>query len=356
MHTRKLAALDRSPALDAASAAGRLKEAASLLGLTAGIARAELPREELERLRAWLARGDQASMSYMEKKPEQRASVGLAFLEGARSVLAVALPYPPERDPKAPAPIAAYARGEDYHRVLARRLDALASFARDVLPGARARRFVDTAPVLERAYAHAAGLGFYGKNSCLIHPRLGSYFFVGGLALDRELPADGPLEDAPSCGTCTLCLEACPTRALPEPFRLDSRRCISYLTIEHRGAYPEDLRPLVGERVFGCDVCQAVCPWNEKFAPGGDDAFSPFPVLQGALTTLFLRAKTSWKGTTRATALPRALKRGFLRNLATAMGSSSRPEELPALEELSRNEEPSVREHALWALARRKGN
>jgi epoxyqueuosine reductase len=267
----------------------------------------------------------------------------------------VALPYPPELDPEAPDAIASYARGADYHRVLGERLERLAALCERELPGTRTRRFVDTAPLLERAFAHQAGLGFFGKNTCLIHPRLGSYFFLGGLALDRELPPDGPLDPIPSCGTCTRCLEACPTDAIPEPHRVDSRRCISYLTIEHRGPFAESLRPLVGTRVFGCDVCQAVCPWNGKFAPPGDPAFAPRSELVGPLAVLARAASASFKGTTRDTALPRALKRGFQRNLATAMGNGSRPEELDELRALAASEHDEVREHARWALARRSG-
>jgi epoxyqueuosine reductase len=292
-------------------------------------------------------------MAYMARDLEARADASLRLLPGALSVLMVALPYPPELDPLSPGPISCYARGADYHRVLGERLDALAAKAGELFPGIRTKRFVDTAPLLERAFAHAAGLGFWGKNACLIHPRLGSYFFLGGLALDRALPVDGPLEDLPSCGTCTRCLEACPTDAIPEPMRIDSRRCISYLTIEHRGAYAEPLRELVGTRVFGCDVCQAVCPWNEKFAPEGDPAFAPRAELSGPLDVLYRRVAASFKGTTRDTPLPRALKRGFLRNLATALGNGSAPGDLAALEELSSNDDADVREHARWALERR---
>lgn len=330
-----------------------LKESAKELGLVAGIAPARLPDEERERLRAWVARGDQGSMRYMERDLEARADAGAKLLPGALSVLMVALPYSPELDPDSAEPISTYARGADYHRVLGEKLDRLALRAAELLPGARTRRFVDTAPLLERAFAHQAGLGFYGKNACLIHPRLGSYLFLGGLALDRALEPDGPLDPHPTCGTCTRCLDACPTDAIPSPFRIDSRRCISYLTIEHRGAYDASLREAVGSHVFGCDVCQAVCPWNAKFAPEGDEALAPRSDLGGPLLALYRRIDASFKGTTRDTALPRALKKGFLRNLATAMGNGSDPADLDALRELAAHEDSSVRDHALWALERR---
>jgi len=293
----------------------------------------------------------------MERDFEARADASAKLLPGARSVVMALLPYPPELDPGAPAPISCYARGADYHRVLGERLDRLAAFAAELLPGVATRRFVDTAPLLERAFAARAGLGFFGKNACLINPRLGSYFFLGGFALDRELGLDDALGaiPLPSCGTCTRCLEACPTGAIPTPFRVDSRRCISYLTIEHRGAYDASLRERVGARVFGCDVCQAVCPWNGKFAPEGDPAFAPREELSGPLAALHARIEASFKGTTRGTALPRALKRGFERNLATAMASGSAPEELEALRALAASEHEEVREHARWALEKRGG-
>lgn len=362
----RLADLSTAPAADPAEARRRLLEAARALGLEAGVAPARLADVETSRLEAWLARGDHGTMHYMAAAPAARADAA-SVLEGARCVLAVALPYPPELDPEAPGPVSCYARGEDYHRVLGRRLEALARFARKLLPGGRARRFVDTMPLLERAFAAAAGLGFLAKNSCLIHPRLGSYLFLGGLVLDRELPLDAPLDAAVSCGTCTRCLDACPTGALPEPHRLDARRCISYLTIEHRGPFDAALRPLVGTRVFGCDVCQAVCPWNEKFAPPGDPALAPREALSpGPLLSLLESVRASWTGLSHDSPLKRALRRGFLRNVATALASTGDEgrsggegrgdDELAALRELAADPDDGVREHALWALARREGS
>ncbi|MEZ0227245.1 MAG: tRNA epoxyqueuosine(34) reductase QueG [Planctomycetota bacterium] len=201
------------------------------------MAPAKLPPAEVERLRAWIARGDHASMEYMAQDLEGRADAGAQLLPGAKSVVMALLPYPPELRATSTEPVSTYARGTDYHKVLGERLARLILVLKELFPGARVRRFVDTFPLLERAFAHRAGLGFYGKNACLIHPTLGSYFFLGGIAIDRELPLDGPLDELPSCGTCTLCIQACPTRAIPEPFRVDSRRCISYLTIEHQGVY-----------------------------------------------------------------------------------------------------------------------
>jgi epoxyqueuosine reductase len=355
--SRAMAPLDRAPAGSPEDGRARLLDAARRLGFTlAGIAPARLPEEELARLRAWLARSEHGTMGWLERDPEARADVARAFLPGARSVLVVGLPYAPERDPRprgeGRARVSCYARGDDYHAVLAPRLEALAELARALFPGASVRRFTDTAPVLERAYGRAAGLGFYGKNGCLIEPRHGSYFFLGGLAIDRELPTDAP-DVTGSCGTCTLCIDACPTAAIVAPHRIDARRCISYLTIEHRGAYDESLRPLISDHVFGCDICQAVCPWNEKFAPPGDPAFAARPALERPLLLeLHARAVRSFKSIARGSAMARAGKTSFLRNIATAMGNDPRPTHSEALRALAEHEDAAVRDHARWALAR----
>lgn len=355
------------PAASAAEAARALARAAGWLGFSAfGIAPARLPDEERARLRAWLDEGHQGGMSYLADAPEARTDAA-SILPGARAVLMVTLPYAPPRD--APpghvdeAWVATYAQGPlDYHKVIAPRLEALRLHALALLPGASARRFADTTPLLERAFARAAGLGFVGKNTLLIDPRRGSSFVLGGVALDRDLPAvdergeplPGPAPEAPgSCGTCTRCLEVCPTGAFPAPWVLDARRCISYLTIEHRGAYELALRPLVGNHVFGCDLCQAVCPWNEKFAPPADRELAPDPDrAQPPLLALARRALSGFKGIARATPFDRAGKRGFLRNVATALGNAGDPVARPLLEELAAHEDEAVAEHARWALGR----
>jgi len=353
-----------TPTDDPADAARQLLAAARDLGFDpVGIAPPVVP-EEAPRLSDWLAAGRQGGMAYMARDPGGRADAG-TLLEGARAVLMVALPYAPERaarpDPAPPTErgyVATYAQaGFDYHRVLAGRLELLAEFFRALQPGARARRFCDTAPLLERAFARAAGLGFVAKNTCLIDPRRGSFLFLGGLVVDRPLPPDGD-DVAGSCGTCTRCLEACPTDAFPAPFVLDARRCISYLTIEHRGAWPadEDLRREAGTHVFGCDVCQTVCPWNLKFAPAADPDLAPDPERRApVLTALYERAARGFKSLARDTPWERAGKRGFLRNVATAMGNAGDPRHRPALEALAEHDDPAVRDHARWALGRLGG-
>ncbi len=353
------------PAESPAEAARRLKAAAREVGFDpVGIAPAELPPVERERLLAWLAAERHGTMGYMARAPEARAQAS-SLLEGARAVLMVALTYAPERALPSAAPgvkgagravISTYAQGPyDYHRVLGGRLELLAELWRRLVPGGEARRFCDTAPLLERAYARAAGLGFVGKNTNLIHPRRGSFFFLGGLVLDRDLPADEP-DALGSCGTCTRCLEACPTDAFPSPYQLDATRCLSYLTIEHRGPWPERLREQAGPLVFGCDVCQSVCPWNQKFAPPADPELAPDPERANPpLGPLAERVLRGFKSLARATPWERAGKRGFLRNLATGLGNEGDAEHRPLLEELAAHDDPTVAEHARWALARLDG-
>jgi epoxyqueuosine reductase len=271
----------------------------------------------------------------------------------------VALSYRPETEapPRVGSErgaVSTYAQGSwDYHRVMSARLRILERVWCEVLyPGARARRFTDTAPLLERAYARLAGLGFVGKNTCLIDPHSGSFLFLGGVILDRALaPSVGDV--AASCGGCTACLDACPTQAFPAPHVLDARRCISYLTIEARGPYPDELREGVGPHVYGCDICQTVCPWNHKFAPPGDPELAPVEErAHPPLDLLFRRARDGFKSLARGAAWTRTGKRGFLRNVATVMGNTRDPRHRPALEELAAHDDPGVSEHARWALER----
>ncbi len=348
------------PAASPAEAARRLKAAARELGFDpVGIAPATLDPRERERLLGWLAAGRHGVMSYLASAPEERCDARSA-LPGAEAVLMVALVYPPEleRTTTAAEPgrgvVSRYAQAPyDYHRVLSGRLTLLEQLVQRLLPGAQARRFCDTTPLLERAYARAAGLGFVGKNTQLIHPRRGSYFFLGGLVIDRALPRDEPLDPTVSCGSCTLCLEACPTQAFAAPHDLDATRCISYLTIEERGPWPEPLREQTGAHVFGCDICQAVCPWNHKFAPPGDPELAPDPArVDPPLEELTRKVLSGFKSLARETPWYRPGKRAFLRNLATALGNAGTARHRPLLEELAAHENPTVAEHARWALER----
>jgi epoxyqueuosine reductase len=210
---------------------------------------------------------------------------------------------------------------------------------------------VDTGPVAEKAWAAAAGLGALGKNACLLHPEHGSWFFLGELVTDLDLPADGPRADM--CGSCTACLEACPTGALVEPYVLDATRCISYLTIELKGPVPEDRRPGLGRQVFGCDICQDVCPWNRKRRHRGGAAFEPRPgALAPGLAGLARLDEEAFRERFRRSPVKRARRRGLLRNVAVALGNSGDAGHRPILDRMAGDVDPLVREHAAWALRR----
>ncbi len=333
----------------------RLKEQARALGFElAGIAPAT-PVDGFARLRDWLAEGMAGEMTYMHRHAEARRHPR-AVLAEVHSVVMVGMNYfpPPEAAPaRAPltGTIARYARGVDYHDVLRDRLNRLLAWVRHEVPGCRGRGVVDTAPLLERDFARRAGLGWFGKNTMLLNKRLGSYFFLGALLLDIELTPDPPHAGA-HCGTCTACLQACPTGAFPEPGRLDARRCISYLTIELKGQVPEDLRPGLGDWVFGCDVCQEVCPWNRKAPPAREPAFQPQPDLEAVdLLELLHLSEEEFRRRFRGTALMRAKRRGLLRNVALVLGNRGDARALPALRQALADPEPLIREAAAWAVA-----
>jgi epoxyqueuosine reductase len=234
-------------------------------------------------------------------------------------------------------------------------LKQLLAWIQQEAPNCRGRAVVDTAPLLERDFARRAGLGWFGKNTMLINKRLGSYFFLGALLLDLELPVD-PVHDTSHCGTCTACLDACPTQAFPAPGELDSRRCISYLTIELRGPIPEELREPIGDWLFGCDVCQEVCPWNRKAPPGTEPAFRPLPDLEPAdPVELLSLTDAEFRSRFGGTALTRTRRRGLLRNAAIVLGNQGDASVLPALQRALEDSESLVREAAAWAIARIHG-
>ncbi|RMF33304.1 MAG: tRNA epoxyqueuosine(34) reductase QueG [Chloroflexi bacterium] len=317
------------------------------------------PAPHREAYHRWLAQGYHAGMAYMAR-PDRvaRRDDPRRILPEARSIVVVGLNYatlqpPPEQvqDP-ARGRIARYAWGADYHDLMLERLERLAAaIAQDLGHPIRYRAYVDTGPVLERDYAAEAGLGFIGKNTCLIHPRRGSWLFLGELLLDATLPYDRPLTGI-GCGTCTRCLSACPTGAFPAPYQLDSRRCISYLTIEHKGSIPRDLRPRMGNWIFGCDLCQEVCPWNRFARPTGERAFFPpsperiAPSLLGLITL----DDEAFRHRFRNTPLWRPRRRGLLRNVAVAIGNWGDPAAVPALARALADPEPLIREHVAWAL------
>jgi epoxyqueuosine reductase len=236
--------------------------------------------------------------------------------------------------------------------VLRRRLNQLLAWVQGEVPGCRGRGVVDTAPLLERDFARRAGLGWFGKNTMLIDKRHGSYFFLGALLLDLELVPDPPHE-ASHCGTCTACLDACPTAAFVGPGMLDSRRCLSYLTIELKGSLPEEMRPAMTEWLFGCDICQEVCPWNRKAVPGREPELASRPDLVALDPVELLgMSEEEFRRRFRGTALWRAKRRGLLRNAALILGNRGDPAALPALRRALDDPEPVIREAARWAIER----
>lgn len=308
------------------------------------------PAETAGAFEDWLARGYAGEMSYLPRGAEKRRDTRLPF-PGATSAIVVALNY----GGKSPSgPIARYARGDDYHDVMWKKLDSLHHWIEEHLShSVRGKSYVDTGPILERDLARKAGLGWFGKNTNLINPGIGSFFFIGSLLVDLELEPDSPFE-ADRCGTCTRCLDACPTQALVEPQVLDATRCISYLTIESRGAVPEELRDSLGTLVYGCDICQDVCPWNVSFARDlTEPALAARPGMESPqLNELMRMPPERWREFSHGSAIKRAKRSGFLRNVAVALGNSGSPEATPALNEALSDEEPLVREHAAWALGR----
>lgn len=325
----------------------------------------------------WLRQGRNADMGWMAREDSirRRLDPGEA-LPDCRAVVVVTLSYAPAApsdaavDPRSfgvspvadpgrtvgDAVVARYALGRDYHDVFEERLAALADRIRTIDPGADCKSYVDYGPVLEREHAQRAGLGWIGKNTMLIDPGLGSYILLGEILTTLELEPDEPfLPDR--CGTCSRCIEACPTDAIVEPRVLDARRCISWLTIENRGPIPPGLRNAVGNRVFGCDICQEVCPWNRDVAAGRPDLLElGRPVapagLQAWATLLLDMDDEEFRSRYRGTALSRPGRDGLLRNLCVGMGNAGDARAVPILQRCAAQESELVREHALWALSR----
>jgi epoxyqueuosine reductase len=318
--------------------------------------------EDGPRLLRWVEEGRAGAMEYMVTSAARRAHPE-RVLEGVRSVVAVAMSHDPGRSPGIEPPlsdaadrprgfIARFARGRDYHRVLATRLRRLKdAVLRLGGPGTEAWWSVDHGPVMDRVLARNAGLGFQGKSTSFIRPGLGSYFVLGEVLTNLDLPGEAPA--AGSCGTCTRCLDVCPTKAFLGPYDLDPRRCISYLTIEQRGPIPVELRAAIGTMIFGCDLCQEVCPWNRFAAPAAvpdlrsrDDNDAPDLVALAAMD------EAAWKERFRGSAVLRAGWSGFRRNLAVALGNSGRRDARPSLEALARCGDELVEEHARWGICR----
>jgi epoxyqueuosine reductase len=305
----------------------------------------------------WLREGRAGAMSYLERGAEKRRDSRLPY-PGATHAIVVALDYG-GKEPS--GPVARYARGDDYHDVMERRLRELhARLEREVGREILGKPYVDTGPILERDLARRAGLGWFGKNTNLINPTRGSFFFLGALVLELELASDAPFE-ADRCGSCTRCIDACPTGAIVAPRELDARKCISYLTIELREEIPDALRGAMGELLYGCDVCQDVCPFNRKFAKElSEPAFAPRFALAGRdarslALELLAMSPADFSAAFKGSPMKRAKLRGLKRNAAVVLGNVGTGDDVDVLTRAIQDEEPLVREHALWALARVRG-
>lgn len=341
--------------MDLQRMARRIKEKGNELGLGA-VGIASIARSDHAAfLDDWLKRGFAGEMGYMARTAGERVDPRRRF-PWVRSAVVVAVPYLPYRgDRQGQAGlvrnVARYAAGRDYHRALGERLTALARFIETEAPGARTRAYADTGPVMERELAARAGLGWLGKNTNLIGPRGNSWLLLGEVLCDLDLPSDDPVADR--CGSCTACIDACPTGAIPEPYLVDSTRCISYLTIELRGQIPVAQRADLGDWVFGCDICQEVCPWNRKTEPMQDEAFRPGPHLEErTLADLVRLDAAAFEAEFRPAALERPRRRGLVRNALVVAANSKDEEALGAAEERLSDPDPVVRGAAAWALGR----
>ncbi|MDI9240352.1 tRNA epoxyqueuosine(34) reductase QueG [Lysobacter sp. LF1] len=338
--------------------AHRVRELAREFGFQrCGIAGIELGQDEAH-LRDWLAQGLYGSMDWMARHGELRARPQ-ELHPGTIRVISVGLDYGRDGDEAwatlddaERAYVARYALGRDYHKLMRQRLQRLADRIAEDFGAFGHRVFVDSAPVLERALARNAGLGWIGKHTCLIDKDGGSFFFLGEIYVDLPLPVDPPA--SAHCGTCRRCIDICPTQAIVAPYRLDARRCISYLTIEHEGVIPEDLRAPIGNRIFGCDDCQLVCPWN-KFAQRTDepDFRTRNDLDKATLVDLFAWSEEEFLQRTEGSAIRRSGHERWLRNIAVALGNApSTPAVIDALRSRRDSASPMVREHIEWALRR----
>lgn len=340
-----------------------LEREARRLGFAAiGIAPATTDRRTAERLDAWLAEAMHGSMDWMEARADQRRSPQALWPE-ARSVIALGMSYAPAADPLALEAhgdigrISTYAQGADYHDTVKKKLKALARWlvaevARRNLGPADVKVFVDTAPVMEKPLGQAAGLGWQGKHTNLVSREHGSWLFLGEIYTSLDLPAHAPATDR--CGSCRACQDACPTHAFPEPYRLDARRCISYLTIEHKGPIPHDLRTGIGNRIYGCDDCLAVCPWN-KFAHAAhaNRAFLPRAELAAPdLADLLTLDDGAFRRLFSGSPIKRIGRDRFVRNCLIAAGNSGEAKLLPLVRRLTADADPVVAEAAQWASSR----
>ena len=320
------------------------------------IAQAAAPRHA-EEFRDWLEAGSAAEMDWIGRGAEKRCDPQ-KVLPGARSVVALAMNYwqgeeqcgrrNAEGGIEDGGRIARYAWGDDYHDVMEKKLRELNQFLENA--GGRQRSYVDTGPVLERDFAAEAGIGWHGKSTMLLNRSLGTWFFLAEIFTTLELPADPP--QVGHCGSCTRCIDACPTGAITAPHQVDARRCISYLTIELKGSIPLEFRPLIGDRIYGCDDCLDACPWNRFAQVSRESAFAARPaVAQMRLRDFLALDDAQFREMFRGSPIKRIKRRGFLRNVCVALGNVGTRDDLPALAEAAHDREPLIAEHALWAIA-----
>jgi epoxyqueuosine reductase len=330
----------------------KIKARSSQLGfLLAGVTTPE-PPPHYSTFENWLVQGHHGRMNYLaEERSRTRRADPRAILPECKSILVLATPYNPPGKGNGigdRGQVASYAWGEDYHDVLPARMKDLVQFIEEQAGGpVKNRWYTDTGPLLERDLAQRAGIGWIGKNTCLIHPRHGSYFLLSEILLDLELEPDPPFV-TDHCGTCRRCIEACPTDCILPDRTLDARRCISYLTIELKEEIPTELRDKMGNWVFGCDVCQMVCPWN-RFAGEGDASFGDQDPLH-SLTEELVISTQEFSQRFKRSPVKRARRRGYLRNVAVSLGNTGDMHALPVLQNALNHDEPLVREHAKWAI------
>jgi epoxyqueuosine reductase len=354
VHSCTLGSLPRTAAATGSELKGRLVNFARELGFdSCRVAICAAPAHAKE-FRDWLRDGAHGEMDYMRRGEEKRRDPQ-KVLPGARSVIVLALNYfqgegpAPKAFGAATGTIARYAWGDDYHDVIAAKLAKIDSFLRKF--GGRQKCYVDTGPILERDYAAQAGIGWHGKSTMLIDERLGTWFFLAEILTTLEFPPDEPVRDR--CGTCKRCINACPTGAITAPHRLDARRCISYLTIELKGPIPLEFRPLIGDRIFGCDDCLDACPWNRFAQVSRESAFSAHSATTDFALRDYLKLNDAeFRDLFRNSPIKRIKRRGFLRNVCVALGNVGTQEDLLALEQAASDPEPLVAEHAAWAIER----
>lgn len=301
-----------------------------------------------EAFHAWLGEGRAGEMEWLARNKERRTDPQ-QVLPGAQSIIVLGMNYFQGEEPANTPRIARYAWGEDYHDIIEKKLRTLDEFLRG--HGGVQKCYVDTGPVLERDFAAQAGAGWHGKSTMLINRKFGTWFFLAEILTTLELDEDAPEKD--HCGSCTRCIDACPTGAITAPHQLDARKCVSYLTIELKGSIPLELRPLIGDRIYGCDDCLTACPWNRFAKTSNEVAYTMSKELARMSLLDFLQLKDEgFRMLFRKSPVKRIKRRGFVRNVCVALGNTGTPGDIPALEKAVLDPEPLISEHALWAIGR----